>query len=119
MKRELATSIIASRSPRHAVRKVVASGGSKVLTKYGSKAAAKTLTKTAANPGFLLADGLEMGTEFICRKAGCSDEDARFYGGSVGLGTSVGVGAAIGGPVGGVIGAGLWGVGKLFQSLFD
>jgi hypothetical protein len=109
-----------SPNPANALtRRILANQGSKVVSKYGTKTAGKILARTAAHPGFFIADGLELGTEYVCRKAGCSEDDARFYGGSVGLGASVGTGVLVAGPVGAALGLGLWGVGKLFGSLWD
>lgn len=103
---------------REAGRQIVRRFGPRAVAKVASKAAVKTVARTAASPWLLVSDGVELGAEQLCRQLDVTPATARKVGKGAGLATSVGIGAAIGGPLGAGVGAAAWGIGELIGCLF-
>lgn len=99
-------------------RQLVKVEGAKLVTKTISKAAGKTVARTAANPALLIADGVELGTMVVCDVLDVDEGTAKVVSKGAGLGSSVAIGAAVGGPMGALAGAAVWGVGELIGSMF-
>lgn len=100
-------------------RTIIAKEGAKLVGQVATKAVAKTVATTVANPAMLVADGVEIVGEHVLHRAGMDRDDAKKVAAAGGLATSVGIGAAVGGPVGAAAGAAVWGVGKAISWMFE
>ncbi|MEA3643332.1 MAG: hypothetical protein VBE63_25850 [Lamprobacter sp.] len=104
---------------RQLARSWVRTNGAKVVAKYASKAAGKTVARTAASPYLLLADAAELATRQMMDQYQEDLQLTRRVSKGVGFGASVGIGAAVGGPIGAGVGATVWALGEAIEATWE
>ncbi len=116
---EKASTKAAAKTAQRLAVKAGTKTAAKVATKSAGKVAAKTFLVELANPWLLVADGVELGAEALCRnQLGLDRETTRTVKKVSGLGASLTIGAVAGGPLGAAAGGALWAVGEGLARLF-